>query len=248
MVEVGPAIILVAPQMGRNIGATARAMYNFGLTDLRLVRPRDGWPNPEAVPMAAGATTVLDNVQVYGDTRDAVADLRYVVATTARQRDLIKPVVSPSEAAATFRTNANDGHKTGILFGAESAGLANEDVVISDAILQVATNPDFSSLNLAQAVLLVSYEWFKTTGAEIEPGKERAGEVPATREQLFGFMDHMERELETNGFFYPPEKKLSMVQNLRNIWARADFRDQDIRTLRGVISTLVSSKKGTTKK
>ena len=120
----GPAIILVAPQMGENIGATARAMYNFGLTDLRLVRPRDGWPNPDAVPMASGATPVLDNVQVFGDTRDAVADLQYVVATTARMREMIKPVVRPDEAAIECRNRVNDGQKAGILFGAESSGFA----------------------------------------------------------------------------------------------------------------------------
>ena len=243
MGETSPAVILVAPQMGENIGATARAMYNFGLTDLRLVRPRDGWPNPDAVPMASGAKVVLDNVQVFGNTREAVADLSYVVATTARQREMIKPVVLPHEAATAFRTHSANGIKAGILFGAESSGLANEDVVISDAILQVATNPNFSSINLAQAVLLVSYEWFKRGLGERIDEPPVKGAVPATREELFGFMDHMEHELDTNGFFYPPEKKASMVQNLRNIWLRADFREQDIRTLRGVISTLVSSKK-----
>ena len=245
MSETGPAIILVAPQMGENIGATARAMYNFGLTDLRLVRPRDGWPNPDAVPMAAGATLVLDNIQVFGDTRDAIADLNYVVATTARSRDLIKPVVQPHEAVNACREHHDSGLKSGILFGAESSGLANEDVVISDAILQVATNPDFSSINIAQAVLLVSYEWFKSGLKPVEAVIGTGVERPATREEMFGFMDHMERELETNGFFYPPEKKLSMIQNLRNIWMRADFREQDIRTLRGVISTLVKSKRNT---
>jgi tRNA/rRNA methyltransferase len=182
---------------------------------------------------------------VFGDTRDAIADLNYVVATTARNRDLIKPVVLPDEAANACREHHNSGTKSGILFGAESSGLANEDVVISDAILQVATNPDFSSINIAQAVLLVSYEWFKSglkpTEVVVGTGVER----PATREEMFGFMDHMERELEANGFFYPPEKKLSMIQNLRNIWMRADFREQDIRTLRGVISTLVKSKRNT---
>ncbi len=243
MAPVGPAIILVAPQMGENIGATARAMYNFGLTDLRLVRPRDGWTNPDAVPMASGAKVVLDNVQVFGDTRDAVADLQYVVATTARPRDLIKPIVLPHEAVGECRARLDKGLAAGILFGAERSGLPNEDVVLSDAILQVATNPDFSSINLAQAVLLVSYEWFKTGLREEAVSGFKKGEQPATREELFGFMDHMERELDTNGFFYPPEKKFSMMQSLRNIWMRADFREQDIRTLRGVISALVKSKK-----
>jgi len=243
MITTGPAIILVAPQMGENIGATARAMYNFGLTDLRLVRPRDGWPNPDAVPMASGATPVLDNVQVFGDTRDAIADLNYVAATTARRREMIKPVIRPAEAAQTCRKLASEGAQSGILFGAESSGLPNEDVVLADAILNVPTNPDFSSINLAQAVLLMSYEWFQSGFEETTEADPKGAARPATREELHGFMDHMERELDNNGFFYPAEKKTSMVQNLRNIWMRADFREQDIRTLRGVISTLVSSKR-----
>ena len=237
-----PAIILVVPQMGENIGAAARAMSNFALTDLRLVRPRDGWPNPDAVPMAAGATGILDNARVFRTTEDAIADLNYVVATTARQRGMIKPVLPPRGTAEDLWARSGQGQKTGILFGGERSGLANEDVALADAVVTIPTNPGFSSINIAQAVLLLGYEWFVATGADLpeQPTDDRSR--PATKEELVGFMEHMESALDAAGFLFPPAKRPSMVLNLRNMWQRADLREQDIRTLRGIIVALSSYK------
>ena len=239
-----PVIILVVPQMGENIGATARAMANFALSELRLVRPRDGWPNPAAVPMAAGATGILDNVQVFGSTEEAIADLNYVVATTARPRGMVKPVLTSRETGVELRQRAGAGERTGILFGGERSGLDNDDVVLADAITTIPTSPDFSSINIAQAVLLSGYEWFVSAapGSDVPAENERTR--PATKDELVGMMEHLERELDDAGFFRPPEKRPSMIRNLRNLWQRADLREQDIRTLRGIIVALASAKKG----
>ncbi|MDX1580018.1 MAG: RNA methyltransferase [Alphaproteobacteria bacterium] len=239
-----PAIILVAPQMGENIGAAARAMHNFALSDLRIVRPRDGWPNPAAVPMAASADFILEEAQLFGETSESISDLHYVVATTARRRGMIKPELTPREAVQEMRRKQAEGLKTGILFGGERSGLDNEDVTLADAILSVPTNPDFRSINLAQAVLLIGYEWFISAPAVTErdaPALEGRA-APASKHDILVLMEHLERELDRVNFFYPEEKRDSMIRNLRNFWARADLREQDIRTLHGVIVALAGEK------
>jgi tRNA/rRNA methyltransferase len=231
-----PAIILIKPQMGENIGATARAMRNFGLTDLRLVAPRDGWPNPAAIPMSAGATEILDNAKLYRDTEEAIADLRVIYATTARSREMVKPAVTPSEAAREIAALANEGTQCGILFGPEKSGLHNDDVALSDKILQIPANPEFTSLNLAQAVLIIGYAWFTSAVTDSLPPMEAP--MPAPKEDLVRLFEHLESELDSAGFFRPAEKRPSMVRNLRNLLQNSQLSEQDVRTLRGVIKAL----------
>ena len=234
----GPAVILVAPQLGENIGTAARAMLNFGLTDLRIVRPRDGWPNERARAAASGADIVIDNVQLFDRTADAVAGLDYVIATTARPRDMVKPIFTPETAAARMREAFAGGGRAGLLFGPERTGLENDDLALADALMMVPVNPAFASLNLAQCVLLMSWEWHKagdTTEAErIEYQQTR----PANKEELLGFFEHLEGELDRFGFLKPPEKRPSMVRNLRNMFQRAGLTEQEVRTLRGVVAAL----------
>lgn len=234
----GPAVILVAPQLGENIGTAARAMLNFGLTDLRIVRPRDGWPNERARAAASGADIVIDNVQLFDRTADAVAGLDYVVATTARPRDMVKPIFTPETAAARMREAFAGGGRAGLLFGPERTGLENDDLALADALMMVPVNPAFASLNLAQCVLLMSWEWHKagdTTEAErIEYQQTR----PANKEELLGFFEHLEGELDRFGFLKPPEKRPSMIRNLRNMFQRAGLTEQEVRTLRGVVAAL----------
>lgn len=235
----GPAVILVEPQLGENIGTAARAMLNFGLTDLRLVRPRDVWPNPKAVGAASGATLVLDKTQVFDSTETAIAGLTRVFATTARTRDMRKETVTPAEAAARLRADLAAGETCGVLFGAERAGLTNDDIALADTIITVPLNPAFSSLNLAQAVLLIGYEWFKsgdtTPPAQFDMGDSR----PATREELLGFFEQFEKELRERGFLFPPHKAPVMTRNLRNLFHRAHLTEQEVRTLRGVVKALI---------
>ncbi len=239
LLHPGPTVILVEPQMGENIGAAARAMFNCGLLDLRLVRPRDGWPNPRATASASGADPVLENAQLFETTQEAVADLSRVYATSARRRDMVKPVVAPRLAVAEMRGCAERGERFGILFGPERTGLSNDDVVMADAILAIPLNPSFSSLNLGQAVLLISYEWYS---AEAPEKQERelpvAGSWPATAGEVDNFLDRMETELVDAGFLYPEEKRPIMVRNLRNIFRRARLTDQEVRTLHGVVRAL----------
>jgi tRNA/rRNA methyltransferase len=234
----GPAVILVAPQLGENIGTAARAMLNFGLSDLRLVRPRDGWPNERARAAASGADLVIEQARLFDTTAEAVADLDYVVATTARSRDMVKPILTPETAAQQMRRAFSDGGQAGLLFGPERTGLENDDVALADAIMMVPVNPAFASLNLAQCVLLMSYEWFKsgdeTEGERIEYLQTR----PAKKEELIGFFEHLEGELDRFGFLKPPEKRPSMVRNLRNMFQRAGLTEQEVRTLRGVVASL----------
>ena len=234
----GPAVILVAPQLGENIGTTARAMLNFGLTDLRLVRPRDGWPNERAKAAASGADIVLDGVQLFDRTEEAVAGLDYVVATTARPRDLVKPVLTPQTAAARMREAFAGGGRAGLLFGPERTGLDNDDIALSDATMMVPVNPAFASLNLAQCVLLMAYEWHKA--GDVTPAEQISYQQtrPANKEELVGFFEHLEGELDRRGFLKPPEKKPSMIRNLRNMFQRAGLTEQEIRTLRGVVAAL----------
>ena len=239
-----PAIILVKPQLGENIGMAARAMLNCGLTEMRLVAPRDDWPNPQAVAAASGADWVLDNAKLFATTADAVADLNLVYASTARSRGMIKPVVTPRHAAGELRKAAAGGQRIGVLFGPEAKGLNNDDVSLSDAILMAPLNPGFSSLNLAQAVLLVGYEWFQA-GVDV-PDYELVmnDETRPANKQEFGFlMEHLERELDACGFLHVEEKRPIMVRNLRNMFQRANLTEQEVRTLRGVIVGLVEGKR-----
>lgn len=235
----GPAIILVRPQLGENIGTAARAMANFALGDLRLVAPRDGWPNPRARSASSGADYILDNVKVFATTEEAIADLDYVIATTARERELVKVIMTPETAAVKLRTLSAASRKTGIMFGPERTGLLNDDVALTDASMMVPVNPAFASLNLAQAVLLVGYEWFKHADASEPERLELVNGVPATKEEIVGFFEHLESELDRQGFLRPPEKRPVMVRNLRSIFQRAQMTDQEVRSLRGVISALI---------
>jgi tRNA/rRNA methyltransferase len=233
-----PIIILVRPQLGENIGHVARAMANFSLHDLRLVAPRDGWPNPAAEPTSAGATWILDEAQVFDTTEAAVADLHAVFATTARPRGMIKDVATPRHAAGVIRNQCEAGRRVGVLFGAEATGLTNEEIVLAETLITIPTAPDFASLNIAQAVLLVAYEWLmtadKTPGIALQMGEA----VPATQAEVEGLMRHLEEELHLSGFLRPEEKAPSMVRNLRNIFLRLQMTDQDVRTLRGMIKSL----------
>ncbi len=239
----GPAIILVGPQLGENIGATARAMLNCGLEDLRLVEPRDPWPNPAAWPAASGADRVLDRAQVFADCRDATADLQRIYATTARPRDLAKHVVTPRQAASEIRQLIDGGSRVGILFGRERIGLVNDELTLANAVVTVPLNPSYSSLNLAQAVLLMAYEW-RLAGDQTPPSVlERAGSPAATGAQVASFFDHLETALDATGFFKTEELRPSIVRNLRNLFQRADLTDQEVRTLHGVITSLVGRPK-----
>ena len=241
----GPEIILVHPQIGENIGTTARAMLNCGLMNLRLVRPREAWPNEKAVAAAAGASAVLDRARLFATTGEAAADLNRLYAASARPRDIIKPVLNPRAAAAEMGAAIAEGRKVGILFGPERSGLDNEDVTIADAIIEVPVNPAFSSLNLAQAVLICAYEWRMSAmgteqlGQHHGPRRGRPGAHPASKEEMAGFYAHLEAELDRTGFLYPPEKRPRMVRNIRNLFARADLTEQEVRTLRGIIAALV---------
>lgn len=244
-----PSIVLVEPQLGENIGAAARAMGNFGLRDLRIVNPRDGWPNPRAVASAAGVPHVLEEARVFETTRAAIADLTHVYATTARFRTLKKTVMTPEQLAdAISETSAVDA-RPGVLFGPEASGLSNEDASLADGLVTIPVNPAFASLNLAQSVLLIGYEWRKriagdmlgrrgTFEAPVAPGLHLGDTRPATRDELFGFFDQLETSLDETGFLWPPEKRPKMVQNLRNMFLRLGATEQDVRTLRGVVASL----------
>ncbi|MFZ3032399.1 MAG: RNA methyltransferase [Parvibaculum sp.] len=238
--EPGPAVILVEPQMGENIGTAARAMLNFGLTEMRLVAPRDGWPNERARAVSSGADLVIDNVVVHGRSEEAVADLDYVIATTARSRDMMKPVLTPETAAAKLREVIAGGGKAGVLFGPERTGLTNDDVVLADATLMVPVNPAFASLNLAQAVLLIGYEWFKAGDKTPAERLEYLDTRPATKEEMLGFFEHLEGELDRFGFLKPIEKRPSMVRNIRNLFQRAGMSEQEVRTFRGIVAALAT--------
>ncbi len=239
----GPAIILVEPQLGENIGTAARAMLNFGLTDLRLVKPRDGWPNDKAVAAASGADCVIDGAELFESTEAAVADLNSVYATSARRRDMLKTVMTPAHAAGVMRDESSLGSRVGVLFGPERTGLRNDDVTLADTLISVPLNPAYASLNVAQAVLLVGYEWFqktsKTPGKRLDQGRTFA--VP--RGELIRFFEHLERELDTAGFLRPREKRPAMVRNIRNMFQRAGLMEQEVRTLRGIVTALVKNRR-----
>lgn len=234
-----PVIILVEPQLGENIGMVARAMANFGLAELRLVNPRDGWPNEKARAAASRADHVIDAVAVFPDLASALADLNFVFATTARERDGFKEVRGPVEAGRALRARSVSGQRTGIMFGRERFGLYNEEVGLADEIVTFPVDPGFSSLNIAQAVLLMSYEWMKS-GLESETQTNFSGPemAPATKQQLQGLFDHLEAALESRGYFRPATKKPKMVDNLRAVLTRAGFHEPELKVLRGVVASL----------
>jgi tRNA/rRNA methyltransferase len=237
-----PAIILSRPQLGENVGAAARAMKNFGLSELRLVMPRAGWPNEKANHMAVGAVDILERAQVFADAEAALADLQFVVATTARERGVTKPVLTPTEAVRQLRTTLAQGTRCGILFGSERSGLDNDEISLATSVVTIPTT-EFSSLNLGQSVILLCYEWFRT-GDETPAVRIDHGPVAkkATREEMFQLFAHLEDELLKNGFLYPPSKETPMIRNLRALFNRADMTDQEVRTLRGVIVALAKGK------
>lgn len=235
----GPAVILCEPQLGENIGAAARAMANFGLWDLRLVRPRDGWPNERAIAAASRADHVIERVQVFDTLEAAIADLHLVLATTARSRDMQKEVIGPDEAAQRLASRIAAGQGAGLLFGRERWGLLNEEVAMADTIVTLPVEPAFASLNIAQAVLLLAYEWRRHGGRAGEqlPFGSGLSEV-APRSELVGLFEHLEGVLDRTGFFTTPDKRPSMINNLRTALTRGNFSSQEIRTLRGVISSI----------
>ena len=234
-----PVMVLVRPQMGENIGASARAMLNFGLERMRLVAPRDGWPNPAAVAMASGASRVLDHAGVFEDVAAAVADCDMVFATTARVRGLVKPVLTPEAAMAEARALIASGKKVAVLFGPERAGLENEDIALAGAIITVPVNPGFYSLNLAQCVLLTAYEWMRQ-GTDVPGARlELAGTDLASAIEVQKLGDHFEERLDHAGFFFPPEKAPSMKLNLRNMLARWGMTRSEVQTLHGILRQLV---------
>jgi tRNA/rRNA methyltransferase len=228
-----PAIVLVRPQLGENIGKAARAMLNFGLTELRLVSPRDGWPNPAAGPAASGADVVLEQAQVYATTAEAVADCAHVYATTVRKRGVTKPVLTPEEAACHVRSAAG---RSAILFGAERSGLDTDDVSLARAIVTVPINPEFGSLNLAQAVILMAYEWSKKAGL-VQPTATEAL-PPAPQAELDALVAHLESLLEPAGYFDPPERRRATSRTLRGVLTKPGWNSLEVRTLRGVLSAL----------
>jgi len=235
-----PAVILVRPQLGENIGAAVRGMLNFGLDELRLVAPRDGWPNPDAEAMAAGALPVLEQAKVYATTEEAVADLHYVLATTARRRDLEIPVLGTKDIGAKLRSFGAGGQNTGVMFGPEKAGLTNDDVMLADAILTYPINPAFQSLNLAQAVGIFAYMW--AADEDVPPIFQDEKTPPAPRADLVHMFEHLEAELEKSGFFFPPSKMPLMKRNIRAPFIRAKMTEQEGRTLRGMIKALAKGR------
>lgn len=241
-----PAVILVRSQLGENIGAAARAMLNCGLSDLRLVQPRDGWPNVKALGAASGADAVLNGVRLCATVEEAVADLNVVHATTARPRELLKPELAPRDAVTALRDAGRRGARLGFLFGPEKAGLKNEELVLADAIVRIPLNPAFASLNLAQAVLIMAYEWRLVSAPqedEQEPGPPPTGSArPATKDEILYFFRHLEGALDDRDFFPTPEMRPKMVQNMRTMFERISLTRQDVQTLRGVVRALTGER------
>ncbi len=238
-----PAIILINPQMGENIGATARAMANFGLTELKLVKPRDGWPSKIAQANAVGAFDQLSPVEVFDNTAEALKEYHTIYATTARPRDMRKSVMTAQSAIQDMRQKQLSGQKTAILFGGERAGLTNDDISLAHHIISIPVNPDFSSINLAQSVLLVAYEWLQAsdkTPNEKLPTGDSAG---ATHEELNELMIRLENDLDKSGFFRSEGLRPTMVRNIRNIFSRSDLSEQEVRTFHGIISALIGKKR-----
>lgn len=235
MIPNHPAIILVSPQLGENIGAAARCMLNFGLTDLRIITPRDGWPNPKAVDMAKGAKEVIKNAKIFQSLADATFDITKLYATTARTRDMVKQIYTPSEVAESIIKNSG---KSAIMFGAERSGLNNEDITLADGICEIPVAPIYTSLNLAQAVNIICYEWFighsKSSTTQPTPDNIQL----ATKEDIARMFEHLESELDKTDFFKVADKRPKMVINIRNIFSRNNLTEQEVRTLRGIIKSL----------
>jgi len=234
-------VILDQPQLAENIGSVARVMANFGLSELRLVRPRDGWPQERAWVSASGADWPLEGAKVFDSVEEALADRRLVYACTARPRETELPVHTPREAAQALAEAVGQGLPTALLFGAERAGLETRDVALCNGILTVPIDPRFRSLNLSHAVCVAAYEW-RLTVLDAAPAVFREGAPPADQAAMLGLYEHLEDELETSGFFHPPEKKPAMIRNLRVAFGRARFTDQEARTFRGVITALVKGR------
>lgn len=233
-----PAIILCSPQMGENIGAAARAMCNFGLSDLRLVNPRDKWPNERAITMASGAFEHMPPPTIYTSLHEAIADLHFTFATTARQRDMVKPVFTPTSAAE--HAAKKQGQKIGILFGAERTGLLNEEISQAQGSINIPTNPGFSSLNLGQSVLLMAYEWSKHS-IDTNPSQEKP-QTPATQKDIYAFLNRLENDLDDRRFFREENLKPTMIRNIQNIFTRGNLTEQEVRTLQGILSALRGNK------
>ena len=237
--DPAPAFVLVRPQMGENIGAAARAMWNFGLDAMRVVGPRDGWPNPKAVAMASGAGRLLDEARLCATTAEAVADCTRVYATTARQRGMTKPVMSPQDAMAEAAGIAAAGGRVAVLFGPERAGLENDDIALANVIVSVPVNPAFPSLNLAQCVLLTAYEWRRQTADVPAAATDLAGTEWARAEDIDRLAAHYEARLDEAGFFFPPAKAASMKLNLRNLWSRMPLTRADVQVFHGMLRQMV---------
>lgn len=242
-----PVIVLVNPQMGENIGAAARAMLNCGIDELRIVGPRDGWPNERADAMSSGALEKMPPVKVYNTTAEALADCHYAYATTARIRDMIKPVLTAKEAASDCRARESQGQKCAYLFGAERAGLDNEDVALSHAIITIPVNPDFSSLNLGQGVLLCAYEWYQLAAIKGLPRTSttelsKQVELPAAHDELNNLYNRLEEELRAGHFFRTQEMQPTVMRNLKNMLGRAEMTSQEVNTFHGLITALTGKK------
>jgi tRNA/rRNA methyltransferase len=236
---ITPAIILVNPQMGENMGAVARAMMNFGLRELRIVAPRDGWPNAAAEAMAAHGVEIIHNAKLFATTREAVADLHYVYASTARDRRLNKPLLDPREAMAEVAERGKSAQRTGVLFGPERSGLENEDIALAQAIVTVPTDPDHASLNLAQCAVLLGYEWWQAQGHTHQPQtNDKWQGTPAEQEEVNAFFDQLEVALDATYYFKVDAKKPRMWRNLRATFLKAGLSSQEVHSLRGIVSAL----------
>ncbi|MFO8127984.1 RNA methyltransferase [Yoonia sp.] len=233
-----PSFVLIRPQMGENIGAAARGMWNFGLDRMRIIAPRDGWPNQKAVAMASGAGRLLDEAQIFADTQAAIADCDYVYATTARPRGLTKLVLTPEAAMQDARARIAEGQKVAVMFGPERAGMENDDIARANAIISVPVNPEFPSLNLAQCVLLTGYEW-RREAVEVDASRVDAAGDWAEQIEIEKLSDHYEQRLEEAGFFYPEHKAESMKVNLRNMWSRMPMTRADVQMLHGMMRQMV---------
>ena len=232
--------MLVRPQLSENIGTAARAMGNCALTDMRLVGPKPDWLTDRAIAASSGADAILHAAKVFETTAEAVADVSRIYATTARNRFMVKPVVTPRECATELRGHEAAGLPCAVLFGAERSGLENDDVALADKVVMVPLNPEFASLNPAQAVLLVGYEWLQSGQVEAPAQMTKGAKPPADKATLLGFYDHLERELEACGFFRAQAKKPAMIRNIRNMFNRADLTTQEVRTLHGIVHELAT--------
>ena len=229
-----PAIVLVRPQLGQNIGKAARAMLNFGLTEMRLVAPRDGWPNPDTGPSASGADAVLEQARVFDTVQEAIADCSNVYASTVRRRDLVMPVITPEAMAAEIAASSG---RTAILFGPERSGLETEDVALANKIVTVPINPGFGSLNLAQAVILLAYEWSKRSELASPTTKEL--EAPAPHGELEGMIGQLEEELVAKGYFHPPSRTQATKNTIRTIFTKTGWSSREVKAIRGIVRALV---------